>query len=56
MMKFYAPHDSTERLLADGRPFEPGEYVTLSKEEMKDPHNKRLVDEGKLLAAGKDAS
>jgi hypothetical protein len=35
--------------LADGRVLAVGEEVDLSKEEIKDPHNQRLVEEGKLI-------
>lgn len=35
--------------LADGRMVGPGETIKLSKEDIEDPHNKRLIDEGLLL-------
>lgn len=35
--------------LADGRVLAPGEVVKLSKEDLEDPHNQRLLEEGKLL-------
>lgn len=35
--------------LADGRTAGPGDAVSLSDEDLKDPHNKALVDEGHLL-------
>lgn len=47
--KFYSPWDASERILASGRPLSPGEFVELTDEEMKDPHNKRLLAEGNLL-------
>lgn len=34
--------------LADGRVVSPGESVELSAEDQRDPHNKRLLDEGIL--------
>ena len=37
--------------LADGRTAGPGDVVSLSDEDLKDPHNKALVDEGHLLKA-----
>ena len=49
MTEFYAPHDVSERILASGRPFAPGEFTELTSEEQKDPHNARLIEEGKLL-------
>jgi hypothetical protein len=47
--EFYSPLDASERILANGRPLAPQEFVKLSDEEMKDPHNARLISEGKLL-------
>lgn len=35
--------------LADCRPVAPGAQVSLSAQELKEPHNKRLIDEGKLV-------
>lgn len=35
--------------LASGRTLAPGEEVTLSGDELNDPHNKRLVDDGVLI-------
>jgi hypothetical protein len=35
--------------LADGRTAGPGDVVSLSDEDLKDPHNQALVDEGHLL-------
>lgn len=46
---FYSPLDATERILANGRPLAPREFVELSEEEQKDPHNARLIAEGKLI-------
>lgn len=46
---FYAPHDASERLLASGRPLTPGATFQLTSDEMKDTHNKRLIEEGKIL-------
>jgi hypothetical protein len=37
--------------LSDGRTLAPGEVVSLTKEELSDPHNKRLIDEGVLITA-----
>jgi hypothetical protein len=42
--------------LADGRLLVPGETVSLTSEDLKDPHNARYVDEGLLISAGKPAS
>lgn len=35
--------------LASGQPVGPGEIVTLSAEDLKDPHNQALVDQELLL-------
>lgn len=35
--------------LADGRTAGPGEFVKLTAEDLKEPHNKALIDEGHLL-------
>jgi hypothetical protein len=35
--------------LASGRVISPGESVKLTDDELKEPHNKRLIDEGVLL-------
>lgn len=35
--------------LADGKVLAPGETVDLSAEQAKEPHNKRLIDEGALV-------
>jgi hypothetical protein len=37
--------------LADGRVLGPGEVAELSEEDLEDPHNQRLVDEGLLIEA-----
>jgi hypothetical protein len=49
-MKVYVPLDATDTILASGRAGVPGETFDLSAEEAKDPHNKRLLDEGHILA------
>ena len=36
--------------LASGRTLAPGEFVDLTKEEQKDPHNARLLEEGILIS------
>lgn len=46
-MRFYSPHDATERILDSGRPLAPGEYFDLKKEEVE--ANKRLIEEGQIL-------
>lgn len=35
--------------LADGRVLGPGEVAELSKEDLKDPHNQRLIEEELLI-------
>lgn len=49
MTKFYSPVDATERILANGRPVAPGETFELKGDDLKDPHNKRLIEEGQIL-------
>lgn len=36
--------------LADGRIAEPGQSVELSADQADDPHNKRLIESGQLVA------
>lgn len=55
MKQFVAPVDATERVLASGRVLELGEPFEMSAEELKDPHNKRLVDEGQIVELKKEA-
>ena len=38
--------------LADGSIVAPGEFVHLSEEDAKDPHNERLIAEGALIGTG----
>lgn len=38
--------------LADGSTVAPGEFVHLSEDDLKDPHNERLVAEGILIGTG----
>jgi len=47
--KVYVPHGVSERLLADGRPLEPGTFIDLTNEQM--VANERLFNEEKLLLA-----
>jgi len=35
--------------LASGRPIEPGEFVDLEDDDLEDPHNKMLLDDGHLI-------
>jgi len=51
--KFVGAQGASERVLADGRVVIPGEVIDLKPEDLKDEHNKRLVDEGQLLEAPK---
>lgn len=48
-IEVYSPHDASERILASGRPLAPGERAKVTADELKEPHNKRLLDEGQLL-------
>ena len=40
---------ASESILADGRVVVPGEPIDLSSDDLKDEHNKRLIDEGQLV-------
>jgi hypothetical protein len=51
MTKYVAPFDASERVLSDGRPITPGEPIELKSEDLKDEHNKRLIEEGQLIKA-----
>lgn len=48
-MKYLINADASERVLADGRVLIPGEPVELDPDQAKEPHNKRLIDEGQLV-------
>ena len=48
-----ARFENTRRVpqdLADGRNVAPGEAANLTVKEQKEPHNRRLIDEGVLRA------
>lgn len=49
MTRFVSPIDATERVLADGRTVAPLEPFELKGDALKDPHNKRLIEEGQLI-------
>lgn len=40
--------------LASGQPLAPGEKVALTTEEVGDPHNQRLIEEGALISLSGD--
>lgn len=50
-MKFYGPHGTSKEFLASGAPIPEGDYFDLTKAELDDPHNQRLIAEGKVLPA-----
>lgn len=56
MTKYYSPVEATERILASGRPVAPGEQFELKADEQKDPHNKRLIDEGQIVEIKKEST
>jgi hypothetical protein len=45
----------THECLASGAPIPDGDYFDLSAKEAEDPHNARLIAEGKILPATKAA-
>lgn len=47
--------DSSERVLADGSIISPGEPRELSSDDLKNEHNKRLLDEGQIVEAPKQS-
>lgn len=49
MTTFVGPIDATERVLADGSIIEPLKPFTLDAQALKEPHNKRLIEEGQLI-------
>lgn len=55
-MKFRTAHGFPPGALADGRPFGPGEDLDLTREQINDQHNARLIAAGVLLAASPAAS
>jgi pyruvate/2-oxoglutarate dehydrogenase complex dihydrolipoamide acyltransferase (E2) component len=42
-------------MLNSGRPIEPGEFVELTEEELKEPHNAMLLEDDKLMLVDKEA-
>lgn len=50
-MKFYGPHGTSKEFLASGAPIPDGDYFDLTKTELKEPHNQRLLAEDKILPA-----
>lgn len=42
-------------MLASGRPVEPGEFVDLTDEEVRETHNEMLIADGNLIGVGDDA-
>lgn len=47
--------DTVPGELLDGQPIGPGEYVTLSKEDLKDPHIAAMLEDGKLIPGEEQA-
>lgn len=41
--------------LASGRPVVPGETFSLSKDDLKDGHNERLISEGKIIPLSEES-
>lgn len=52
-MKFYVSLQASEATLSDGRILQRGQEITLTKEEVTDEHNARLITEGQLTAVEK---
>lgn len=54
-LKFYGPHGVAKETLASGAPIPDGDFFQLTKEDLKEPHNLRLIAEGKVLAGSNAA-
>lgn len=48
-MKYYVSIAATEATLANGRPLVRGDNLDLSKSDVEDPFNYRLITEGQLI-------
>lgn len=46
---FYGAHGVASETLASGAPIPHGGYFEMSDEDVKDPHNQRLIEEGKII-------
>lgn len=46
---FYGPHGMAKETLASGGVIPDGGYFEMSEEDAQDPHNVRLIEEGKIL-------
>jgi RNA 3'-terminal phosphate cyclase len=51
--RFVGSHADT---LANGRPVEPGEFVELTDEDLKEPQNATLLDDGLLMLIGEQGA
>jgi hypothetical protein len=49
MTTFSGRVGASESILEDGRVIVPGEKVDLTPEQMRDPHNKRLIDDRHII-------
>jgi hypothetical protein len=54
-LKFYGPHGVAKETLASGGLIPDGDFIELERDALDDPHNVRLLKEGKLLPASKAA-
>lgn len=52
-MKFYVSLQASEATLSDGRILQRGQEINLTKEDVQDEHNARLITEGQLQAVDK---
>lgn len=55
-MKFYVSVDASPETLASGQPLIPGETINLKAEEVKDEHNKRIIESGSLIEVKEEKS
>lgn len=53
-MKEYKHVGTHAEILASGRPVGVGELVTLTADELRDPDNARLIEEGILIPTEED--
>jgi len=54
-LKFYGPHGVAKETLASGAPVPEGDFFQIDKSDLEEPHNIRLVKEGKILPSTKAA-
>lgn len=54
-LKFYGPHGMAKETLASGALIPEGDFFEMERDDLKEPHNIRLIREGKVLPSSKTA-